>query len=395
MGTPPSQKVSIEPEHLDLISRIYDLPLHPERWTAVLDEFSAILNAGGAGFGIHDPYAVEFQASAVTTSFGPDFQEQYQRAMPPGYQSPFAKLAINPKRGFVRDLDLLDLHNVEQYTQRPLIKWTDRHFNVVFGAASSLNVDRAWVDVLYVMFSREHGPMTRQETAVGNLFLDHFAKATELCRSFGVLQSRFSGVLEALDRFHIGVFILTPSGAVVVQNAEATRIVEATDGLSLKRDGHLSPDDDDKRHQLKAAIDLATRTSRAQEARSESLLSLPRRSGEEPYLLEISPMRDDGAIEADFRGCLIFAIDPARTDTVTTKGMRELYNLTETEADVCRLVAQGHDTDAMADARNVTRETVRGYIKQVLHKTGVGNRAQLVRLALKVNLPIDSVSDDA
>ena len=69
--------------------------------------------------------------------------------------------------------------------------------------------------------------------------------------------------------------------------------------------------------------------------------------------------------------------------------MQTLYGLTGSEAEICKLVAQGQETRDVADERNLTLETTRTYIKQILQKTGAKNRAQLVRLALNVNLPID------
>ncbi len=58
-------------------------------------------------------------------------------------------------------------------------------------------------------------------------------------------------------------------------------------------------------------------------------------------------------------------------------------------ASTCRLIAEGLGTGDIADTQNLTRETVRTYVKRILEKPGTKNRAQLVRLALTVNLPID------
>ena len=85
----------------------------------------------------------------------------------------------------------------------------------------------------------------------------------------------------------------------------------------------------------------------------------------------------------------MLVIDPMHTDVVSTEGMQALYNLTGAESDTCRLIAEGLGTDDIADTQNLTRETVRTYVKRILEKTGTKNRAQLVRLALTVNLPID------
>ena len=85
----------------------------------------------------------------------------------------------------------------------------------------------------------------------------------------------------------------------------------------------------------------------------------------------------------------MFVIDPMRTDVVSTEGIQALYNLTGSESEICRLIVEGLGTREVAEARNVGQETVRTHVKRLLGKTGTKNRAQLVRLALSVNLPID------
>ncbi len=217
----------------------------------------------------------------------------------------------------------------------------------------------------------------------------------ELSRAFGVLKSRFGGVLTALDRFHIGIFVLSPNSSVVVKNLEAERILDAHDGLSLSREGYLHATNNTESGELKAIIARAISTAQAQDNRAESLMTLARASVSDPLLVEVAPIRDHDEIESQFKGCLVFVIDPAKSDVVSTEGMQMLYQLTDAETEISSLLAQGLTTDEMADSRNITQGTARQYIKQILQKAGVNNRAQLVRLALTVNLPIDpALSDD-
>ena len=391
MGAAKTMHGDIGQEQLNLISRVYDLPLRPENWRAVLDEFAPMVNAAMAGIAVVDPLYCEHQLNAVSTGFDVLQSDDYKNNFSPeaGYSSPFANLAKDPKRAFVPDLEMLGLETVEQYAERPMVQWLNQNCKVFHGIASSLNLDQAWIDVLFLMFARDRGGATPREIETGNLFLDHFAKSVELGRAFGVLKGRFNGAFTALDRFHIGIFVLSPNGSVVLQNTEAHRLVDAADGLSLSREGQLSPTDDGQRAPLKDAIIKAVNTAQAQGSCAQTVLTLPCRSGADPYLVEVAPLRDKDEIESQFSGCLVFIIDPSKTDVVSTEGMRALYSLTPSESEVCKLVAQGFATDDIADVRSLTRETVRNYIKQVLQKTGTKNRAQLVRLALNVNLPID------
>lgn len=379
----------ISQDHLDLISRIYELPQHPERWPTVLDEFALLMNASLAATAVYDHKYDPHHLNAVSSSFGPSFLEAHDRQVSSSYKSAFAKMAANPKRAFLSELEMLGLDDHEQYAERPVVQWLKQNYGLFYGTASCLNLDRSWTDILLVMFPDNRGPVSDQERKVGNFFLDHFAKSVELGRAFGELKTRHKGTLSALDRIHIGILVLSPTGTVVLKNKEADRILEASDGIKLSREEQLYPIDGGQREKLKEAISQAVHTARAQHNRAETLLTLPRRSGAEPYLVEVAPFCDNEKIESLFKGCLVFIIDPTKTDVVSTDGMQAIYGLTGSESEVCKLVAEGFQTDEIADARNLTRETVRNYVKQVLQKTGTKNRSQLVRLALNVNLPID------
>lgn len=396
LGASHTSSKLITQNHLELIAKLYDLPLHPEGWQTVLDEFGSIVNAALVGIAAYDPIYIQHNLNAISSGIGPSFLEEQRKfiADNPGYESAFAKMSINPKREFIEDLEMLELDNIEDYAARPMVQWISQKFDIFHGTASCLNLDRAWTDILFVMFSSEHGPVSEEEKKIGNFFLDHFAKTVELSRTFTILKSRFNAVLTALDRFHIGVFILSPNGSVVLKNKEADRLVDAGDGITLSREGQLLSTDDGPREMLKDAITKAVYTAQAQQDYAETQITLPRRSGEDPYLVEVAPIRDHGEIDSQFTGCLVYVIDPTRSEVVSTEGMQTLYGLTRSESEVCRLVAQGLETDDIADARGLTRETVRYYIKQILNKTGTNNRSQLVRLALNINLPMDPASKE-
>jgi DNA-binding CsgD family transcriptional regulator len=211
-----------------------------------------------------------------------------------------------------------------------------------------------------------------------------------MSRTFAVLRHRFQAVLAALDRFHVGVMVLSPSLNVVVKNEEARRILDLDDGLCLDAADRPKATDTTAHCALQRALRDAVRTVAADPAVSEAKLTLPRRSGATNLLVEVCPFVDQGSeFEHAFRGAYLLVVDPEDTSYVRTDGMQTLYALTDAEADVCGLLAEGHSTEDMADLRGVRLDTLRKQIKTLLHKTRTRNRAQLVRRALLVNLPID------
>ena len=79
---------------------------------------------------------------------------------------------------------------------------------------------------------------------------------------------------------------------------------------------------------------------------------------------------------------VIFGADPEGSHVGTTTVLETLYGLTRAEAELVRLVAEGHSLDEVASERGVTMNTVRSQLKQVFAKTDTNRQGQLMRLVL-------------
>jgi len=84
----------------------------------------------------------------------------------------------------------------------------------------------------------------------------------------------------------------------------------------------------------------------------------------------------------------VFVIDPTQTQNISTEGMQTIFRLTGAESDICRMLAEGFRPSDIADSRNVSEGTVRSQIRSLFEKTKTNSQLDIVRLALKVNLPI-------
>lgn len=380
---------------LDLISRIYDAALDQTAWAGILDDVAKQCDAHGCAIGLADLNSPMVQIQAGNSLYSKDFLENYNRRFQADNVSEYQHLFRYPTYQMIRDTEILAGEEVPAH-ERPTLTYLRERFGIGHRAAGRLNRDGSWIGALTLQHHQRHGPMTGAEGEVAGLFLPHVAKTVELTRPFMVLKARFQAVIAALDRFHIGVFILSPKGDVILRNREADRILDLKDGLSLDRSGQPLVASETERRALRDAILKAVATAGAEGDRAETVLVLPRRSPGDPFLVEVAPIRGCGdELDPGFSGTMMFVIDPMRSDVVSTEGMQALYNLTGAESDICRLIIEGLGTDDVADARNTSRETVRTHVKRLLEKTGTKNRAQLVRLALSVHLPIDKLDGGA
>ncbi len=379
-----------EANHLDYIGRLYDVTLNPEKWRDVLDEFCGFINAGSVALQVVD----QFNDDAFVTRYGglltKEVITEYNELHAATDAECLSVLFHDPRRVWRHDFEILGLTNIEDIAAHPPLKWLDNKIGLFWRVATRLNVSGAWLDLISFQFRREHGPMRDEEKLFSDPFMPHFAKAVEIGRTFQILQNRFRAVLDALDRVKIGVFITLADGQVAVHNSEASRIVELKDGMHFSHDRTLTLTNDGERRLLERAVCSTSATANGTDIVPEVLMAVSRRSGTEPFLLAICPLRGDTSnIGGDFRGSLIFAIDPINRQSISTSGMETLFGLSTAEADVLKKLLDGYNLQDISELRNTTIGTVRSQIKAVKIKTNTNRQSDLVRLAISVNIPID------
>jgi DNA-binding CsgD family transcriptional regulator len=223
------------------------------------------------------------------------------------------------------------------------------------------------------------------------LYLPHLQKVNELSRPFNLLKARFKAVLDVLDRFHLGVFILATDRSVVVHNHAADRILELQDGIHNIPGKMLGIKNPSQHLIFTTQIDKAISLAKGDEAGEIDRIAITRPSGKTAFIVEISAVRSRNlVIDGIFTGAMIIVIDPDHHPIIDTAGLEMLFNLTPAEQQVCKLLIEGYATREIAECRDSSPETVRNQIKALLDKTKSRHRADLVRLALSINLPVDS-----
>lgn len=377
--------MDINQKHLNFISRIYDVVLDPTQWQPVLDEFFPFIGCKGANLIVNDVNMKEISLQTTGSSYEPEMLMEFAERFGQSEMKAVAALMRRPAHTWLCDKEAFGLPSEENPSSLFLKK--HGHFK---RNGTRLNDSRAWIDAIVVSYGVDRDDMTPEENATSQVFLPHFAKAIEATRPFLVLKYRFNAVLEALDRFHTGVFILTPTGSLIVANKEANRIAGEKDGLAISPDGKLRCVLDTDREALGQAIDKASSTALGKGRGNGTQLAIQRRSGEMPYLVQVAPLSDSAKQTGEIiRGALVYVNDPERTVNISTNGLQQLFTLTNAEIETYRLLTQGFTSDEIADIRNISPDTVRGTFKQLFKKTDCRNQADLVRLALTVNLPID------
>jgi DNA-binding CsgD family transcriptional regulator len=103
------------------------------------------------------------------------------------------------------------------------------------------------------------------------------------------------------------------------------------------------------------------------------------RSGAPPLIATVShvAVQDRDAINREF-ALLSIALGEPQAERIDA--LAEAFMLTQAEASIAFAVADGMSIDAMAEARKVSRETIRSQLKSLMMKTGTRRQPELTAL---------------
>lgn len=217
-----------------------------------------------------------------------------------------------------------------------------------------------------------------------------FAKQLAALPDFQVLQAKYWAVVAALDHLGIGICISDARGYIVVANTEADRVFSLHDNLARTKDDRIVCSRESDTAAIYNAIQAAAYTTVGLKACDEGIFAIERRPPARPFLVEVGPLWDElRAIHAAFAGAIVSIIDPDNPRPFSTENVAKLYGLTAAEEKICRLLVDGLTNEHIANARDVSIDTVKTQVKSIYRKLGVTGRADLVKEVLTVNPPIN------
>ncbi len=381
--------MTIGQNDLLLIGDIYDAAINPDAWSGILDRLAPAVGAVGATIQAaealdHTWFGFQKASGIYPLHVLKEYAEKYAHYDVPA----IVKSATSPAGTIVTDEDVWPEPGF--FENRPDVVWLRNEINVFRRMAIRLNDERAWIDAVTYHYAGDRDGATELERRSALMFWPHIAKAVALGRGFHMLQTRYNAVLGALDRYRVGLFLVFPNGEVLERNRSAQEIVDRQQGIGIGPNSKLLLRSAEDLMQVQAAVREIGMTAAGEGAAESVLMRIDKADGGDPYLIEISPVRDsNGEIDSRFKGALISVIDPDNRDFVSTRGLQKLYELTDTEISVVELLVGGRSLPEIADIRGVSPETVKTQQKSIFRKTGAASRTDLIRLALTVNLPVE------
>jgi DNA-binding CsgD family transcriptional regulator/PAS domain-containing protein len=183
----------------------------------------------------------------------------------------------------------------------------------------------------------------------------------------------------------VGSITLDEHGHIVQVNHAAERFLAEKDGISrLHNQIHIKNTElnDSLRQQIQAAL-TALRLHENAEPTIQAM-SIPRPSGKPDYELVLKLLPVDRYLTPSHSPhLLIFLSNPAEKVEISTRTLMTLYHLTQTEAMLTIILAEGKTLDEVTQVLNIARNTARAHLRAIFSKTGVTQQSMLVSLVLK------------
>lgn len=208
----------------------------------------------------------------------------------------------------------------------------------------------------------------------------HAARALTISMKIAKGDALVDGLLETIERFDGGVFVLNAAGEVTRLNTRAERMLG--DGLSVTKRRLLVANADRQQ-----AIDrlVASVLDGAGGRPAPPPIALTRPSGRKPLLVHAMPLSSRRAVDAlqDPRlgagGALLLVVDPERPPRTRDEGLR-LLGLTGAEARLATLVGVGMRRRDAAAVLGISEWTARDTLKAIYSKLDIRSVSELARL---------------
>lgn len=380
----------------DLTLRVYDSITNPDAWPRILDEIVQLLDAQAANIFVGESLHPELESVWLSDVLSDLFDDESKRDLLASERELYESIPINiPKRGLVSEKELIRRHNAAGFPKlelRDLHNYIKERYNIYHRCTSPLNYKPHYFDFLTVHYGAKYADVPADQTRKATSILPHIAKAIEVNRPFLLLQARFSAILDALDKFKLGVIIVGPDHQLWLKNQAAAAMIECGDSFVISHNNQLVFRKRDDQASVDSMIS-GMQSGNSTKLRSGKLL-LSRQENRQPYLADLSLLNNPDLGTSKFQhGFLLILIDPEQHDLVDFTHFKELYELTPSELDVCKLIVRGHTNREIADIRGVSSETVVSQVKTSFSKTGIQKRTELVRLAHSINLPVHPSGD--
>lgn len=350
---------------LDVVDKIYEAALIPEKWESVLIDVNEVVGTrGGVIFA-----QSEVGMTCVATPAAADIFRRFAEEGWDKYNTRRQRADRLDHAGFVTDLDVFQPH---EFANEPLYR--DFLYPLGLGWSVGTHIVTPDGDKIAASFDGDFdaGPISRAKADWLDSIRPHLARALSLAGRLKIATA--SRIADGLGAFGLPACVVNSQGRMLAANALMQRmipskIMDSRERIKLR---HMPSD----RLLQNALVQLALRPADA------GVLSIPVPASEEEAasVVNIVPVRGMGR-DVLPGGLFLLTISTLASSAIPGVSLlRGLFDLTPSEAKVARFAAGGVAPKDISALAGVSPNTVKTHLKSIYAKTGVEHHGALVRL---------------
>lgn len=230
---------------------------------------------------------------------------------------------------------------------------------------------------LAVLRTRRQGHIEAAERAVFEALAPRVRSAVLTRRAIDAEGAKLLvGAMEALSK---PVFVFDALSRVMAMSASAEALVSTGSHLRMRQRRLAAAQEADTRR-LHHAVAAASGVWLKALERRHTTLAIAGPDGADPLLVELAPFpQQDGPGLGFGARCMAVVRIPRESIDKAITLAREVYGLTQAEAEVAVALARGEALGEVAVGRGVSSSTVRNQLKALFLKVGVRRQAELVK----------------
>ncbi|WP_353141559.1 helix-turn-helix transcriptional regulator [Acinetobacter pragensis] len=192
--------------------------------------------------------------------------------------------------------------------------------------------------------------------------------------------AHYAQLYQIFDRFKTGVILLSENLQVFYQNTFAQRLLAQTELLGVSHNQLLKTSAD-----VQGKLNNMLTSALHDAEKNEQHLILYSQAERDILTLQISAMDSSDLQHADHQMPKVIAVFFKQLNQkreLEAGYLKQLYQLTPSEIQICRLFANGLDLNEISEQANLTLSTVRTYLKQIYVKTHCSSQSELMKLLM-------------
>ncbi len=359
----------------EALSRLYEAPLNPAEWSAFMDAFAKLVGAGGGTYHLWDVAQQRMEFAVMTRNFETSEEEVevYNTHIAP--QDPRRLLVEAARPGtWVFDNQHFDRRFV---SRSEAYQWLiPREIRYTAGVrlvgrsnlASAMGLFRADGD----------SPFGGAEAFWLDRITPHIRRASQLHLELAAVRVQAALGIDAADSLDYPVMIVDEHARILFSNRAAEELLASDTSAVTSSQGRLVG----KTSRVHSQLIVALRSATAASGAGTRAFSLRDEDGRFPQQVMALPLRADSVLVSHWQRplALVAVTDVASSTSVGVDTLRELYGLSGAEARVVTALARGDSVAEVAEAHQVTLNTIRTQMKSVFQKTGTHRQGELLTL---------------